>query len=189
MARRSGSLIPARVTAAIAVACLLAGRLNGAVLAVAAVPAATGLNDGVFKPLVHRTYLGVLTYPSGHTATIFALAATVRVLLLCPPQPASAGALRALIPVAAACWEAWWPSASSACDGTTSPIPWPAPLSVSVRSAVSRSSWTCRPSGAREAAAGCRPFWSAGAVTEMPRKQVRWRPRRPGETSGEMTTG
>ena len=97
-----GSLIPAgAVAAAIIVACLLVRRLNGAVLAAAAIPAAVGLNDGVLKPLVHRTYLGVLTYPSGHTATIFALAATVGVLLLYPPRPASAPVLQALIPVAA----------------------------------------------------------------------------------------
>ena len=96
-----GSLIAAAaLTAAIAVGCLLAGRLNGAALAVAAVPVASGLNDGVFKPLVHRTYLGFLTYPSGHTATIFALAATVGVLAY-PRQRARAGALRAFILVAA----------------------------------------------------------------------------------------
>ena len=83
-----GSLIPPVVlSAAIVVACLLTGRLNGALLAAAAVPAAVGLNDGLFKPLVHRTYLGVLSYPSGHTATMFALAATVAILLLIPPRP------------------------------------------------------------------------------------------------------
>jgi len=98
----AGSLLPAAaLTAVIVVACLLVGRLNGAVLAAAAVPAATGLVDGVFKPLVHRTYLGVLTYPSGHTATIFALAATAGVLLVYPPQSARAGALRAFILMAA----------------------------------------------------------------------------------------
>ncbi len=97
-----GSLVPVVVlSAAIAIACLLAGQLNGAVLAVAAVPAATGLNDGLLKPLVHRTYLGVLTYPSGHTATMFALAATVTVLLLGPPRPTGAGTLRVLIAGAA----------------------------------------------------------------------------------------
>ncbi len=97
-----GSQIPAVVlSVAIVVACLLTGRLNGAVLAAAAVPAAVGLNDGLFKPLVHRTYLGVLPYPSGHTATMFALAATVTVLLLIPPQPSAARALRVLIPAAA----------------------------------------------------------------------------------------
>ena len=87
-----GSSVPAVVlSAAIAVACLLAGRLNGAVLAAAAVPVANGLVEGLLKPLVHRTYLGNLTYPSGHTTAIFALAATVTVLLLVPPRPAGAG--------------------------------------------------------------------------------------------------
>jgi len=93
-----GSLRPAIVlSAAIVVACLCTGRLNGAVLAAAAVPVAVGLNDGLFKPLVHRTYRGVLTYPSGHTATLFALAATVAVLLLVPPRSARARALRVAI--------------------------------------------------------------------------------------------
>jgi membrane-associated phospholipid phosphatase len=97
-----GSTIPAVVlSAAIAVACLLTGRLNGAVLAVAAVPVADGLIEGALKPLVHRTYLGNLVYPSGHTATVFALAATVSVLLLLPPRPVKAGAWRMLIPAAA----------------------------------------------------------------------------------------
>jgi membrane-associated phospholipid phosphatase len=96
-----GSQLPAIVlSAAIAVACLCTGRLNGAVLAAAAVPAAIGLNDGLFKPLVHRMYLGVLSYPSGHTAAMSALAATATVLLLVPPQPTGARVLRVLIPVA-----------------------------------------------------------------------------------------
>ena len=98
-----GSLIPAAVvSAAMVVACLLAGRLNGAVLAAAAVPAAVGLDEGLLKPLVHRTYLGELSYPSGHATAMFALAATITVLLLLPPRPPRAGALRVLI--AAAAW-------------------------------------------------------------------------------------
>jgi membrane-associated phospholipid phosphatase len=97
-----GSYIPAVVlTAGIVVACLLAGRLNGAVLAAAAVPVAIGLNDGLLKHLVHRMYLGVLTYPSGHTSAVFALAATVTVLLVVPPWPTRARVLRVLSPVAA----------------------------------------------------------------------------------------
>ena len=97
-----GAPIPAAAaSAAIAVACLLAGRLNGAVLAAAAVPVAGGLVESLLKPLVHRTYLGNVTYPSGHTTAIFALAATVTVLLLVPPRPAGAGALRVLIPAVA----------------------------------------------------------------------------------------
>ncbi len=97
-----GSLVPAgMLCAAIIVACLLTGRLNGAVLAAAAVPAAVGLDEGLLKPLVHRTYLGNVVYPSGHATAIITLAATVTVLLVIPPQPARAGALRVLIPAAA----------------------------------------------------------------------------------------
>ena len=97
-----GSLIPAGVlSAAIVISCLITGRLNGAVLAAAAVPAAVGLDDGLLKPLVHRTYLDVLTYPSGHTTAMFALAAVVTVLLLVSPRPAKAAARCALIPAAA----------------------------------------------------------------------------------------
>ena len=82
-----GSLVPMVVlSVVIAAACLLAGRLNGAVLAVAAVPVTAGLNDGLLKHLFDRTYLGVLSYPSGHTATVFALAAAVAVLLLASPR-------------------------------------------------------------------------------------------------------
>jgi membrane-associated phospholipid phosphatase len=97
-----GSLLPAiALSAAIVACCLLAGRVNAAILAAAAVPAAAGLNDGLVKPLVHRTALGQLSYPSGHTAAMSALAATVTVLLLIPPRPARAAVLRALIPAAA----------------------------------------------------------------------------------------
>ena len=97
-----GTQVPAIVlSVAIAVACLCVGRLNGAVLAVAAVPVAIGVNDGLVKPLVHRMYLDGISYPSGHTAGVSALAATVAILLLVPPQPAGARALRVLIPVAA----------------------------------------------------------------------------------------
>lgn len=98
-----GSQIPAAgLSAAIVVACLLTSQLNGAVLGAAAVPTAVGVNEALLKPLVHRTYRGSLAYPSGHTAAMFALAATVTVLLLVPPRPVKAKALRVLI-AAAAC--------------------------------------------------------------------------------------
>ena len=92
-----GTLIPVVVlSAAMVVGCLLTGRLAGAVLAAVAVPVTAGLNEALLKPLVHRTYLGQITYPSGHTATIFALAATATLLLLGPRRP-----LRMLIPAVA----------------------------------------------------------------------------------------
>jgi membrane-associated phospholipid phosphatase len=97
-----GSLIPAGVLCAVIIgACLLTGRLNGAVLAAAAVVVGVGLDEVLLKPLVHRTYWGDVVYPSGHTTAVFALAATVAVLLLSPPQPARAAALRVLVPAAA----------------------------------------------------------------------------------------
>jgi membrane-associated phospholipid phosphatase len=89
------------LSAVIVVACLLTGRLNGAVLAALAVPAAVGVNDGLCKPLFHRTYLGALTFPSGHTAAVFALAATVAVLLYASPRSVKARPLRIVIPAAA----------------------------------------------------------------------------------------
>jgi membrane-associated phospholipid phosphatase len=93
-----GTTIPAvALSAALAIGCLLTGRRRGAVLAILAVPVTAGLTDGLVKPLVHRTYIGQVVYPSGHTATIFALAATVTVLLLAPPRPAMPRPLRVLI--------------------------------------------------------------------------------------------
>jgi membrane-associated phospholipid phosphatase len=81
----------------IAAACLLAGRLAGALLAVAAVPVAVGLCELLIKPLVHRTYIGQVVYPSGHVAAISALAATVTVLLVAAPRPVLARALRVFV--------------------------------------------------------------------------------------------
>jgi|HubBroStandDraft_2_1064218.scaffolds.fasta_scaffold156944_2 membrane-associated phospholipid phosphatase len=96
------STIPAAVlSAVIVITCLLTGRPNGAVLAALAVPAVAALNDGLIKHLVHRTYLGLLSYPSGHTATMSALAATLTVLLLIPPRPATARLMQRLIPAVA----------------------------------------------------------------------------------------
>ena len=98
-----GSQRPAiALTVVIVVACLLTRRLNGAALAAAAVPAAVGVNDGLCKPLFHRTYLGVLSYPSGHTATMSALAATLVVLLYVPPPSVKARVLR-VVTWSAAC--------------------------------------------------------------------------------------
>jgi membrane-associated phospholipid phosphatase len=98
-----GTLSPAiAVSAVIAAGCLIAKRPNGAVLAVAAVPAATGLDDGLLKHLFHRTYLGALSFPSGHTTSVTAMTATLALLLLVPPQRARTRAVRAAV-VAAAC--------------------------------------------------------------------------------------
>jgi membrane-associated phospholipid phosphatase len=91
-------MVPAVVlTAALAIGCLLTGRRRGAVLALLAVPVTAVITDWLLKPLVHRTYIGQVVYPSGHTATIVALAATLTVLLVAPPRPAMPSWLRTLI--------------------------------------------------------------------------------------------
>ena len=69
----------------------------GVLLAVAAVPVAVGLCELLIKPLVHRTYIGQVVYPSGHVAAISALAATVTVLLLAAPRPVLARPLRVFV--------------------------------------------------------------------------------------------
>jgi membrane-associated phospholipid phosphatase len=96
------TLIPAELVSLImAVTCLLAGRLNGAVLAVTAVPATASLNDAVIKPLVHRTIGGYPAYPSGHVAAILALTAMLAVLLAGPLRRLVARWARLLILIAA----------------------------------------------------------------------------------------
>jgi membrane-associated phospholipid phosphatase len=93
-----GDPIPAvLLSAAIATGCLIAGRLNGALLALTAVPAANGLTDGLLKSVFHRTYLGALVFPSGHTTAVVALTATLAVLLLIPPQRSSTRVARVLL--------------------------------------------------------------------------------------------
>ena len=85
------TLVPAGGASLIAaLACLARGWLRGAVLALLAVPVTSGLNDAFLKHLFHRTYLGALTYPSGHAAAASALAMSLTVLLLLAPRAAPA---------------------------------------------------------------------------------------------------
>lgn len=98
-----GSELPAALLcAAIVIACLVTGRLGGALLAALALAGSEGITEKLLKPLFHRTYLGSVSYPSGHTTAIFALVTTVAVVLLAPPRPARARALQYLV-LAAAC--------------------------------------------------------------------------------------
>jgi membrane-associated phospholipid phosphatase len=84
------TLVPAGGASLIAaLVCLARGWLRGAALAVLAVPVASGLNDAFLKHLFHRTYLGALTYPSGHAAAAAALAMSLTILLLLAPRPAT----------------------------------------------------------------------------------------------------
>jgi membrane-associated phospholipid phosphatase len=99
-----GSAIPLiAASIAIAVGCLIAGRPNGVVLAVTAVPVTAFLDDTVLKHLVNRTHLGQLSFPSGHTASVMTLATVLGVLLHDPAQRTATRVARcALVVVACA---------------------------------------------------------------------------------------
>jgi membrane-associated phospholipid phosphatase len=73
------------IVAVICLACLVARRINGAVLAVVGAPAASVATEKVLKPLVGHLY-AYSSYPSGHTTSFFALIATTAVLLAAPPS-------------------------------------------------------------------------------------------------------
>jgi membrane-associated phospholipid phosphatase len=74
------------LAAALIVACLLARRVNGAILTLVSFLVSVGLTEHVLKPLVHETIGKSLTYPSGHTVSVFTLTAVVGVLMLNPPR-------------------------------------------------------------------------------------------------------
>jgi membrane-associated phospholipid phosphatase len=90
------------ITAAVALTCLATRRVRGALLTVIAVPAAAGMSEFVIKPLVHRTVYDNLSFPSGHTTGISALASVLVVLLIGPLHPRLPAALRAALACAAA---------------------------------------------------------------------------------------
>jgi membrane-associated phospholipid phosphatase len=85
------------LTAVLVLACLAARRLNGAVLAVITVVVASGLTEFVFKPLVHETINGLVSYPSGHTTALFSLIGVVAVLMLAPPHQRPRPVVRLLL--------------------------------------------------------------------------------------------
>ena len=96
------TLIPAGgISAVVTIGCLVSRRPNGAILAATAIPVASAINDGLLKPLVHRGYADSLTFPSGHTTSMFALAAMITVLLRMPWRPAMPRLPRRLLLVAA----------------------------------------------------------------------------------------
>jgi membrane-associated phospholipid phosphatase len=88
---------PVPVTAMIVLlvlACLATRRWRGAALVAVAVPAAAALTELLLKPFIHRTIRGVLSFPSGHSTGMFALAGGCAVLLVGPSRPPIPAALR-----------------------------------------------------------------------------------------------
>jgi membrane-associated phospholipid phosphatase len=89
------------VTIALVLACVAVRRWRGGVLVAVAVPATAVLTEFVLKPVIHRTLRGALSFPSGHTAIMFALAVASAVLLADPPGRRGSGAVRLLLVLAA----------------------------------------------------------------------------------------
>jgi undecaprenyl-diphosphatase len=71
----------AGMTAVLILACVLWRRYRGAALLAIAIPAAAVITERLLKPLVGRTLLGFLSFPSGHATGTFALATAITVLL------------------------------------------------------------------------------------------------------------
>jgi membrane-associated phospholipid phosphatase len=88
------------ICAAAVAALLVFRRYRGALLVAIAVPLAGGLTDHVLKPLVDRTNYGSLTYPSGHTTAVTAMAVAAVVVLTGPGRPALPAAARWLLSAA-----------------------------------------------------------------------------------------
>jgi membrane-associated phospholipid phosphatase len=96
-----GDVMPVAVmTSVLVLACLVTRRWRGAVLAVVAVPAAAGVAELVLKPLVGRTLMGALSFPSGTEARVFAVAAVFAVLMADPIRPRIPAAVRLALTVA-----------------------------------------------------------------------------------------
>jgi undecaprenyl-diphosphatase len=72
--------------AVLVLVCLLRRRYRGAALAVISIPAAAVITERLLKPLVGRTALGFLSFPSGHATGTFALATAITVLLAGAPR-------------------------------------------------------------------------------------------------------
>ncbi len=87
------------MTTVLILACLAAGRINGAMLTAISVSAASVLTEKVLKPLVHESYSA---YPSGRATGAFALIAILAVLLAHPSRSKSRSRWRIAVVAAAA---------------------------------------------------------------------------------------
>jgi len=85
------------LTAVLVLVCLLRRRYRGAALAAISIPAAAVITERLLKPLVGRTALGFLSFPSGHATGTFALATAITVLLAGAPRVSRAVRLCAAV--------------------------------------------------------------------------------------------
>jgi membrane-associated phospholipid phosphatase len=88
------------VLAAVAGAAGLARRWSGVILTLGGTLSAVTITEVILKPLVGRLRYGHLTFPSGHTSAVAAIATATAILLLGAQRPRSV-ALRLLASLAA----------------------------------------------------------------------------------------
>jgi undecaprenyl-diphosphatase len=87
----------AGITAVLTLVCLLWRRYRAAALLAISIPAAAVITERLLKPLVGRTALGFLSFPSGHATGTFALATAITVLLAGAPGVPRAMRLAAVV--------------------------------------------------------------------------------------------
>jgi undecaprenyl-diphosphatase len=95
LARPGGLRAIIGMTAVLVLVCVVRRRYRGAALAAISVPAAAVITERLLKPLVGRTALGFLSFPSGHATGTFALATAITVLLAGAPRVSRAVRLAA----------------------------------------------------------------------------------------------
>jgi undecaprenyl-diphosphatase len=89
------------VLAAVAGVAALARRWSGVILTLGGTLSAVTITEVILKPLVGRLRYGHLTFPSGHTSAVAAIAIATAILLLGAQRPSSV-ALRLMASLAAA---------------------------------------------------------------------------------------
>lgn len=88
------------VLAAVAGAAALARRWSGVILTLGGTLSAVTITEVILKPLIGRLRYGHLTFPSGHTSAVAAIAIATAILLLSAQRPRSV-ALRLMASLAA----------------------------------------------------------------------------------------
>jgi membrane-associated phospholipid phosphatase len=96
-----GPVAVTAITITLALACAARRRYRKVALVVISVPAAIMITELLLKPLVGRHMWSTLSFPSGHTTSVFALAAAVTVLLIGRPGAAMSRELRLLLALTA----------------------------------------------------------------------------------------
>jgi membrane-associated phospholipid phosphatase len=87
LVRLGGPIAVNELAAVLFLSCLVMRKWHAALLTALAVPGAEALSEFLLKPLIGRTLHGALSFPSGHTTGVFALASAFSVVISGPLRP------------------------------------------------------------------------------------------------------